>query len=115
MKTYLFALVCMAFLSGPALASVCEEGRGPARFCAADKNHDDALSSEEFSSAFPDIQAQAFTIIDSNADQKIDLSEWQAFMGNHDAKQMPAPPAASSKPQLIEPPQHSAPMPKERP
>lgn len=116
MKVLFCAVAIAVCLSGQAQASVCQDGTGPARFCAADSNHDDALSQEEFSAAFPDIQPKAFSIIDANSDQKIDLSEWQSFMGNHEAKSpMPAMPGAEPKPRLIEPPKDSAVMPKDRP
>ena len=101
---------------GQALASVCDSGNGPARFCAADSDHDDALSQAEFSAGFPDIQPKAFTILDANSDQKIDLAEWQSFMGNHEAKNpMPGMPGAGQKPRLIEQPKDAAAMPKDRP
>ena len=54
-----------------------------ARFTAIDANRDGQVVIEEFSTAFPGMNRQAFTIIDSNGDGAIDRAEWVQFMQTH--------------------------------
>ena len=109
----LFMLGLCLVVAGESAASVCQEGRGPARFCEADKNLDDVLSSGEFFQTFKDMQPQAFGIIDTNDDEVIDLEEWAVFMGDHDMgaqkKDAAKPQAPKSVPHLIQPPQPAKP------
>ena len=109
-------LACCAFfvwgsLVSTVMAASCKDPGSSARFCAADRDKNDSLSPEEFSSAFPDISVQAFTVLDRNSDGSVDLDEWDTFLSTHhstgdmggaktpepEAKPLIMPPSGSGK------------------
>lgn len=66
------------------------------RFVQMDTNGDGKVVLEEFRAAFPNMNEQAFVVIDRNNDKGIDRVEWMEFMDNHGkSQQMP-----KSAPQL---------------
>lgn len=54
-----------------------------ARFNDMDSDHDGKMTWEEFSAARPNLNRNAFDIIDSSRDGHIDLEEWKAFSAGH--------------------------------
>ena len=68
-----------------AVAAMPSKTMGMDRFASADLNNDQKLSQEEFQKAFPNIQSEAFSQIDTNKDSCIDAGEWQDFLSNHGA------------------------------
>ena len=79
-----FGLICCGLIL--ATNTWAMPGMGTDRFGAADQNRDEKLSKEEFAKAFPQINAEAFPMIDLNHDDYIDRSEWDTFRGGHDVK-----------------------------
>lgn len=59
-------------------------------FARIDANGDGKVVLEEFRAAFPNMNEQAFVLIDRNKDQAIDRVEWAEFMDNH-GKSRPMP------------------------
>lgn len=53
------------------------------RFVIMDANGDDKVVIEEFRAAFPNMNENAFVVIDKNGDKVIDRVEWAEFMENH--------------------------------
>lgn len=78
-----------ALLAGQGCASTAQPGAPAtppdpsARFTAIDGNRDGKVVIEEFSTAFPGMNRQAFTIIDADGDGAIDRAEWVQFMQTH--------------------------------
>lgn len=61
------------------------------RFVKMDTNGDGKVVLEEFRAAFPNMNEQAFVLIDRNKDNAIDRVEWAEFMDNHGkSQQMPS-------------------------
>ena len=59
----------------------------PDRFALMDINNDGKVVIEEFRQASPDMNEQAFLIIDKNGDKAIDRAEWVALMETHGSGQ----------------------------
>ena len=57
-----------------------------AAFAKADKNQDGLIDHDEFAEGFPDIQDQAFHIIDADNTNTITPEEWDNFMKGHSAE-----------------------------
>lgn len=53
------------------------------RFAQIDTNNDGKIVLEEFRSNFPNMDEQAFVVIDRNKDNGISRVEWAEFMENH--------------------------------
>lgn len=53
------------------------------RFAIIDVNKDGKITVEEFRKAFPNMNENAFVVIDKNGDKGIDKLEWIEFMENH--------------------------------
>lgn len=53
------------------------------RFAIIDANKDGKIVAEEFQKAFPNMNENAFVVIDKNGDKGIDKLEWVEFMENH--------------------------------
>lgn len=53
------------------------------RFDVMDIDHDGKVVIEEFRAAYPNMNEQAFVIIDKNGDKGIERAEWIAFTANH--------------------------------
>lgn len=53
------------------------------RFDVMDIDHDGKVTLEEFSAASPNMNEQAFVLIDKNGDKGIERAEWIEFMQNH--------------------------------
>lgn len=53
------------------------------RFSALDTNSDGKIVIEEFRAAFPNMNEQAFAVIDYNGDKVIDRNEWAEFTSTH--------------------------------
>lgn len=53
------------------------------RFVQMDTNGDGKIVIEEFRQAFPNMNDQAFVLIDRNNDKGIDRIEWAEFIDNH--------------------------------
>lgn len=66
------------------------------RFVQMDTNGDGKVVLEEFQTAFPNMNEQAFVVIDRNKDKGIDRVEWMEFMENHGKSQQ----GASEAPQM---------------
>lgn len=85
-----------ACLALPGLGCAAEQTAStiPAdRFAQMDVNNDGKVVIEEFRASFPNMNEQAFAIIDKNGDQGIDRAEWFDFMENH-GKPQPKPKGA---------------------
>lgn len=87
---HLKLLLAMAF--GAALIAPCQTGCAPRdtphpverdRFVEMDTNGDGKVVLEEFAQANPNMNEQAFIIIDKNSDKGIDRVEWLEFSQNH--------------------------------
>lgn len=86
--TRIFASAALgACLFLPASGCAKEEAATPApmpdRFALMDVNNDGKVVIEEFRQASPNMNEQAFMIIDKNGDKAIDRAEWVAFMETH--------------------------------
>lgn len=55
----------------------------PDRFSALDSNGDGKVVIEEFRASFPNMNEQAFDVIDYNGDKVIDRNEWAEFSSTH--------------------------------
>lgn len=53
------------------------------RFIQMDTNGDGKVVLEEFRTAFPNMNENAFIVIDKNGDKGIDSTEWLEFTQNH--------------------------------
>lgn len=53
------------------------------KFAQMDTNNDGKVVIEEFRTAFPNMNEQAFVVIDKNGDKGIDRTEWVEFIENH--------------------------------
>lgn len=53
------------------------------RFAVMDVNKDGKVVLEEFQAASPNMNEQAFILIDRNKDNAIDRIEWEEFIANH--------------------------------
>ena len=53
------------------------------RFDVMDIDHDGKVTLEEFTAASPNMNEQAFVVIDKNGDKGIERTEWIEFMQNH--------------------------------
>ncbi|MDE5833858.1 MAG: calcium-binding protein [Desulfovibrio sp.] len=111
---------CLIFpVMGCAAESQAPEPAPVDRFDVMDINHDGKVVMEEFSAAFPNMNEQAFVLIDKNGDKGIERAEWIEFMENHgksSSRPMGAPmnnipgdpmipPVDSSDLPLVRPPQ----------
>lgn len=99
---YLIILALPCFLTLNVLA-MPNMANGTDRFAAADTNKDGKLSPEEFKQAFPNINDEAFGMIDLNHDGSISRDEWQAFRGDHKVK-VEKNNSENTKCPMIEPP-----------
>ncbi|MBQ7456215.1 MAG: hypothetical protein IJS54_01185 [Desulfovibrio sp.] len=101
-KTIALCLSCLLYLffASPVLAQTCSvilndqsQPKALHRFCKADSNGDDRLSREEFAKGFAGMTDNAFSALDQNRDDAVDLSEWERFLGNHETgkEQKPLP------------------------
>ncbi len=61
------------------------------RFVIMDVNKDGKVDLEEFKAANPNMNEQAFVIIDQNNDKGIDQAEWVEFINNHGKTPATAP------------------------
>lgn len=60
------------------------------RFVMMDTNNDGKVVIEEFKTAFPNMNENAFIVIDKNGDKGIERAEWLEFIDNHGkSQQMP--------------------------
>ncbi len=66
-------------------------GQMPDRFSVMDVNKDGRVVIEEFRAAFPNMNENAFGVIDLNGDGAIEQAEWAQFMEGH-SKGMSMPP-----------------------
>lgn len=69
----------------PANTSAPQNTPGLNRFIVMDLNHDGKVVLEEFQAAFPNMNENAFLMIDKNGDKGIDEMEWEEFVRNHGA------------------------------
>lgn len=67
-----------------------QEPAAQSRFVLMDVNKDGKVDIQEFKTSFPNMNEQAFAIIDANNDKGIDEAEWIYFMDNH-GKSRPKP------------------------
>lgn len=79
---------CLAFQAAGCAAQQSQTPGTQDRFDVLDINHDGKVVIEEFRQASPNMNEQAFMIIDKNGDKGIDRAEWFDFMENH-GKQPP--------------------------
>lgn len=75
------ALIC----SAPGCAQQKPQAPAPMpdRFAVIDTNKDGKVVIEEFRAAFPNMNENAFTVIDLNGDGFIEAAEWNQFMDGH--------------------------------
>lgn len=84
-------IICPGLVAAMLLAgSACAKTVAPDRFASLDKNGDGKVVVEEFRAAFPNMNEQAFVVIDANQDGAIDQNEWSQFMDGHSQPDMRA-------------------------
>lgn len=66
-------------------ASTSQNTPGLERFIVMDTNHDGKVVLEEFQAALPNMNENAFVVIDKNKDNGIDEVEWEEFVRTHGA------------------------------
>lgn len=89
---FLCAALCAFFLAPCQTACSPRSETAPEpvmqdRFAQIDTNGDGKVVLEEFQTAFPNMNEQAFVVIDRNQDKGIDRVEWMEFMDNHGKSQ----------------------------
>ncbi len=74
------------------------------KFTNMDSNKDAAVSSEEFTKAYPQMNEAVFGIIDADKNKTINLKEWMDFQANHMKGMQEEKKPASGSQMLIMPP-----------
>lgn len=88
MRRALLALMALG-LALPACGHAAATHPGNAKFDQMDINKDGRVILEEFQAAFPNMNEQAFGMIDLNNDGAIEREEWLQFTEGHASGNMP--------------------------